>query len=242
MNLCTTVMHRDQQLYIALLGNTCRRTTLNNCKHYFAAMQWQHHASVDALQQTMHKQPVDAIVVDDKQSATHRRLNLVREIRWSLGDLIPIMVIASGQIEKDVVATLEAGADSYVTPAVSDVELMARLTALVRRFRYASTIKDISPYRIDVNNRKVWLNDTPIRLREKEFDLLVCLFRHRQRALSRAQLLYWVWGKPADLATRTVDTHISRLRCSLRLSGSNRWKISSVYQQGYRLHEQPAGA
>jgi DNA-binding response OmpR family regulator len=71
----------------------------------------------------------------------------------------------------------------------------------------------------------------------KEFELSLFFFKHRGRVLSRGYILETVWGKSADLNTRTVDTHISRLRRKLSLAPANGWRLSSIYQHGYRLEQ-----
>jgi DNA-binding response OmpR family regulator len=70
---------------------------------------------------------------------------------------------------------------------------------------------------------------------QKEFDLSLFLFRNQGRVLSRRHILESVWGQNPDLNTRTVDTHISRLRSKLGLNAQHAWKLSAIYQHGYRL-------
>ena len=74
-----------------------------------------------------------------------------------------------------------------------------------------------------------------IPLTHKEFDLAVHLFRNAGRLLSRAHILEAVWGRNPQLNTRTVDTHMSRLRKKLKLDDATGWRLSGVYQHGYRL-------
>ena len=93
------------------------------------------------------------------------------------------------------------------------------------------------PYVFDTSNRQVRMDDEPIKLTEKEYELALFLFRNRGRVLSRQHLLTSVWGTSAELNTRTVDTHASRLRKKLKLLASERWKLTSIYQHGYRLEE-----
>ena len=70
---------------------------------------------------------------------------------------------------------------------------------------------------------------------DREFDLVLFLFRRRGRVVSRETLLENIWNIRGDVATRTVDTHVSRLRKKLRLSGEHGWRLNAVYQHGYRL-------
>ena len=70
---------------------------------------------------------------------------------------------------------------------------------------------------------------------QKEYELIVFLFRNIGRILSRAHILESVWGRNPDINTRTVDTHVSRIRTKLSLAPEMGWKLSSIYQHGYRL-------
>jgi DNA-binding response OmpR family regulator len=74
-------------------------------------------------------------------------------------------------------------------------------------------------------------------LTQKDFDLAVFLFRNVGNLVSRGHILESVWGRTSDLNTRTVDTHVSRLRSKLGLVPENGWKLSAVYQHGYRLEQ-----
>ena len=95
--------------------------------------------------------------------------------------------------------------------------------------------EEFAPYAIDPGRRRVTLNGQEIVLTEREFDLALFLFRRRGRIVSRDSLLENVWNLPGDVATRTVDTHVSRLRKKLELGGEYGWRLSAVYQHGYRL-------
>jgi DNA-binding response OmpR family regulator len=97
--------------------------------------------------------------------------------------------------------------------------------------------EDAQPYRIEVPKRRVSLNGREILLTEREFDLALFLFRRRGRVVSRDALLEGVWNIRGDVATRTVDTHVSRLRKKLELGGENGWRLNAVYQHGYRLEQ-----
>lgn len=99
-------------------------------------------------------------------------------------------------------------------------------------------VEDLPPYRIDFGKRRISLNERDVVLTEREFDLAAFLFRRRGRVVSRDALLEGVWNIRNDVATRTVDTHISRLRKKLELAGEHGWRLNAVYQHGYRLETQ----
>ena len=123
--------------------------------------------------------------------------------------------------------------------------LIARINALSRRLDQSlirnTDILEYDPYKIDLVSRQIWLREETLGLTQKEYELTVFLFRNSSRALSRGHILDSVWGTAPDLNTRTVDTHISRLRKKLNLKRENNWLLTSIYQHGYRLDPQTTG-
>ena len=81
----------------------------------------------------------------------------------------------------------------------------------------------------------MFIDDEPVALTQKEFELALFLFRNAGRLMSRSYLLENVWGHSAELNTRTLDTHISRLRKKLQLGEGSGWRLASAYRHGYRL-------
>lgn len=100
----------------------------------------------------------------------------------------------------------------------------------------------IGPFAIDPLRQLFRLNGAPVNLTQKEFDLAIYLFQSDGRLLSRDHLLNKIWGFHAEVDTRTVDTHISRLRKKLSLDGRANWKLISVYGVGYRLDDGASSA
>lgn len=95
-------------------------------------------------------------------------------------------------------------------------------------------ILEYDPYTLDLENREFTIRGQQVTLTSKEFELALYFFRHKGAVLSRKNLLEDVWGVTADLRTRTVDAHVSRLRQKLQLAVTP-WKITSVYKYGYCL-------
>lgn len=159
-------------------------------------------------------------------------------IRKNVQAPVPIMFITARSDEKDIVSALERGADDYLVKPVRQMEMLARLHALERRARnefIAKEIIELEPFVIKLGERKLYREGVEIDLTHKEFDLAVFLFRHIGQLLSRGHILESVWGRNPDINTRTVDTHISRIRAKLALSNESALKLSSVYFYGYRL-------
>ncbi|MDH3688996.1 MAG: response regulator transcription factor [Gammaproteobacteria bacterium] len=152
---------------------------------------------------------------------------------------IPILFVTQRDQEKDIVEALEAGADDYMAKPVKKLELLARVGALARR---ASVLRDaeestieLPPFSIDFANREIQTHGEKIKLTQKEYELAAFLFRNIGRVVSRSHLLESVWGTNPDINTRTVDTHISRIRQKLAITPETGWRLSAIYQHGYRL-------
>lgn len=166
---------------------------------------------------------------------------LRRESRY-----VPILMLTSKSSELDRVLGLELGADDYVTKPFSVSELMARVKAIFRRvesmekmFPGGSETLSIGPLKIDTNGREVLVNDRPMPLTAREFDLLLHFARHPGRVFSRAQLLDSVWGYGHDGYEHTVNSHINRLRSKIEPDPAQPEVIVTVWGVGYKLEAQP---
>ena len=159
-------------------------------------------------------------------------------IRGSINQTIPVLFCTQRDAEEDVVRALEAGADDYMVKPIRQGELKARIEALARRAGVTekpSSRIETGPYLFDIAAREAHFSGEPVTLTEKDFDLAICLFNNLGRVLSRKYLLETIWGVTADVNTRTVDVHISRIRKSLNINPENGYRIKTVYQHGYRL-------
>lgn len=163
-------------------------------------------------------------------------LELVRWIRQHIGWDTPVMVFTSCDDEATVVAALEAGADDYLVKSAGRAQLSARVTALARRIRQQPvTSTRIDDYEYDLQEQSISVHGQAISMTQKEFDLSVYLLQNPGKLLSRDHLLDKIWGINSDVDTRTIDTHVSRIRKKLALDGSHGWKLTPVYRVGYRL-------
>ncbi|MBE9609556.1 response regulator transcription factor [Chitinilyticum piscinae] len=161
---------------------------------------------------------------------------IIKWVRENIGWQVPIMVATAIDDEANVVAALKAGADDYLVKPIKAMELLARIEVVLRRFRsVAPEILHLGEYEIDLSQRVIRQAGREIELTQKEFDLALYLFQHPEKLFSRMNLLEKIWGLQVEIDTRTVDTHISRLRRKLLLDGSGGWQLSSVYGYGYRL-------
>lgn len=165
----------------------------------------------------------------------------------------PILMLTARTEEVDKIVGLEMGADDYLTKPFSMRELLARVKALLRRVDLirealnsesaggAGSLEEPIPLltfdnlEIDQNRREVRLDDKPLRLKPKEFDLILFLARHQGIALSRDLILERVWGWTYDGNSRTVDVHVRWLREKIEADPGSARRILTVRGVGYRF-------
>lgn len=173
-------------------------------------------------------------------------LDVLVWMRENLSWAVPVIFVTAKEEERDIVAALESGADDYMIKPIRELELMARLNAVRRRTKTETLSEDnvltLEPYTIDKVNRSVALDSETVQLTRKEYELVVFFFANLGRILSRSHILTSVWGTSPDLNTRTVDTHVSRIRRKLDLNPKRGWRLASIYQHGYRLEQLRAGS
>jgi DNA-binding response OmpR family regulator len=162
--------------------------------------------------------------------------DVLQWVRGNLGWDVPVVVVTARDDEATVVAALKMGADDYVVKPPKPMELLARLENVARRVKPGGLpVLRLGSYEVDIAGHRLSLDGAPITLTQKEFDLSVYLFQNPGKLLSRDHLLNKIWGLNTDVDTRTVDTHISRLRKKLLLDGSKGWKLTPIYGYGYRF-------
>ncbi len=165
-------------------------------------------------------------------------LDVLAWLRQQRREVTPVIFVTSREAEDDVVEALSAGADDFIVKPIRQKELLSRIEAVLRRAgqRVAEQqLLEVPPYQMDLARRQACMNGQEVELTEKEFDLAVFFFRNIGRLFSRGHLLEVVWGRTANVATRTVDTHISRVRNKLALRPENGFRLTSTYNYGYRL-------
>ena len=169
---------------------------------------------------------------------------VLKWLRANVSKTVPVLFVTVRDSEQDIVFALENGADDYMVKPVRRQELIARVRALLRRAYPVEEQKQLSfpPFEIDIQRSEVRKNGAKIELTPKEFELTVTLFRNMGRLLSRGHLQETVWGRSADLATRTVDTHVSQVRKKLDLKPESGYRVVPVYNYGYRLERLEAPA
>ena len=168
-------------------------------------------------------------------------LDLCRSIKSDpLTESIPIIILTAKDDEVDRVVGFELGADDYVTKPFSVRELILRVKAVLKRGQTKKEMVEVErqfgDLKIDINSHEVFVDNIQINLTALEFKLLNKLVETRGRVQSRDQLLEDVWGYSAEVTTRTVDTHIKRLRNKL---GSMGKYVQTIRGVGYKFSRQP---
>lgn len=177
-------------------------------------------------------------------------LMAVKELRTQ-GFAMPVLFLTSRDSEKDVVAALTAGADDYLVKPFRTGELVARVHNLVRRAGLAASEAPIlatAPIKpnahflgVAVNRSNLTItmpNQAAAALTQREFELANYFFERLNQPLSRESIMQAVWRHSDTAASRTLDTHISKIRVKLKLTPELGWRLTPVYSYGYRLDVQ----
>jgi two-component system, OmpR family, response regulator RegX3 len=163
---------------------------------------------------------------------------------------VPVLFLSARDTELDKVVGLEIGGDDYLAKPFGVRELTARVKALLRRAPASGREPGVAGERIELNGvlidegaHTAVSDGHPIDLTPREFELLACLMRHGGKVLSRDQLLREAWGWEYLVETKTVDTHVKRLRDKLEAAGVDPALVETVRGYGYRFranHNAPA--
>ncbi|ADC52058.1 response regulator receiver protein (plasmid) [Alkalihalophilus pseudofirmus OF4] len=154
---------------------------------------------------------------------------------------LPILMLTARTETTDKVKGLDIGADDYLTKPFKPEELIARVNALLRRAVVNQTTQTkqlhFHELKMDVDDHKVFVQDNPVHLTPKEFELLKLLLLNPKQVFNRDQLLLKIWGVDFLGDERTVDSHIKSIRLKLKKEGLSFTIIETVWGVGYKLKE-----
>lgn len=195
-----------------------------------------------ACMQALRRDTFDMLIVDWELPDTSGP-EVVQWARQHLDANLPILFITHRSEEADLVEGLSAGADDFMTKPLRVAELKARMQALQRRAYPACTddVQQFGPYTFTRSALTVAFANKQVTLTYREFALAMLLFNNVGRLMSRDHLREAVWGQNAEVLSRSLDTHVSRLRQVLQLRPGNSYAITAIYGLGYRLdhHDVP---
>ncbi len=164
--------------------------------------------------------------------------SVLRWLRTNIGTKIPVIFVTARDAAEDIVLALENGADDYLIKPLDNLILQARIEAVARR----ASPENVQPDKVVIGNieldrqmNSLRLDGDEVELTRREFELSARLIENLGRILPRDLLLKEIWGLNETVVTRTLDTHISRLRKKLKLSKDHGWRLKSIYHHGYRL-------
>ena len=186
----------------------------------------------DALQKAL-SLPIDLILLDVMMPIMDG-FEVCKEIRKS--SMVPIIMVTARGEDYDRIMGLEIGADDYVVKPFSPKEVMARIKAVTRRIPTSNANRfTFGSLSINLNVFNTQINGTTILLTKKETEILWTIVQNMDKAFSRDELLNLIWGYEFFGDTRTVDTHIKRMRAKLDEIPHPDWEIRTIWGVGYKF-------
>jgi DNA-binding response OmpR family regulator len=191
-----------------------------------------------ALVRRLQQEPCDLLVVNlqDVKEEPH----VIRTVRPHLSAKVPILCIIGSFDEDEILACLAAGANDYLFRPIRSRDLITRILVLLRQ-AYPSQAEggrsQFGAFVFESRRGRLTKNGKPMNLTRKEFDLALLFFRHLGRPLSRATIIETVWAMDPPTLSRTMDTHVSRVRNKLGLIPAQGFRLAPVYGYGYRLEQ-----
>ncbi|HEY4801397.1 MAG TPA: response regulator transcription factor, partial [Paraburkholderia sp.] len=189
------------------------------------------------LARTLAASTVDMLVFD-WQGSRLAGSELLRTLRAVNGSEIPVLFVSEDASDESVVRAFSIGADDYVSLPVCPSVLRARVNAVLRRAfpgRYDNMTISAGPYHFDMRRQAVSVHGKPVLLSTTQYRLASLFFSNIGRVLSRDHIYAMVWGRELHTPTRTIDSHVSRLRLLLEIDAPNGFRLQPVYKSGYRL-------
>lgn len=169
-------------------------------------------------------------------------LSGLQVLHWTQEHLSPppaVIMLTGRNAEQDVVKALTAGASDYICKPFRPAELVARLHNVLRHHRVAQTsppkFLTFGDIVFDTHEERVSRGNKTIPLTPREYKLAVLLFSNQDRPLSRQYLYEHLWSRDEEFVSRSLDTHIYRIRSKLHLTAEHGWTLSTIYGFGYRL-------
>ena len=189
-----------------------------------------------ALTAGLRRETFDLVLLDWNMPGASG-LELLGWIRDNIASPPPVIMLTSRTASEDIVAALDAGASDYIIKPADPVIVRARARAAVRRLAPAAGggIARFGLFAFDRSAGTLLIDDQPVELTRKEFEVALLLFENCNRPLARSYMLQRVWHNSPEVETRTLDVHISRLRAKLNLRPERGFSLQTVFGFGYRL-------
>lgn len=176
------------------------------------------------------------VVLLDVMMPKQDGFSVCKEIR--LNSNVPIIMVTARGEDYEKIMGLEIGADDYIVKPFSPNEVMARIQAIMRRIDLEERLEkkvEVGNLKINFNTYKVLINQEELSLTKKEFEILWTLASNPNMVFSREKLLDAVWGYDYYGDSRTVDSHIKRLRSKVDQFDHKKWNITTIWGVGYKF-------
>lgn len=181
-----------------------------------------------------------ALFILSWENINNEKKSYLHALRKQFGPNVPILLIVDAETESEILSGLAAGANDFLIKPIRKEALLTRVHVLLERAYPAWQAADkiiFGQHIFEIRKAKLTLNDQTIALTQKEFDLGLLLFKNMGRPLSRAFILESVWATETEVSSRTIDTHISRVRNKLQLQPEYGFRLVPVYGYGYKLEK-----
>ena len=233
-----------ESMTVALLDHDATHSYLLKRWLHFAGHRGRVFLRSAKLIRALEKDRFDGFVLE-WESPDIRNLEILRRIRAQYQWSTAVLFTSKHYDEGNVVSALRHGADDYAVKPLNAREVVTRLERVARRAREHSEQRQtvvVGAYEVNFNQRMLFRHASAVDLTTKEFDLAALLLCNVGRMLSRAALWEHVWGPNADTSSRTIDTHVCRVRKKLGLTSQNGWRLVTIYRQGFRLERLAQGS
>ena len=176
------------------------------------------------------------VIILDVMLPKKSGFDICKELREK-GDNTPVIMLTARGQEIDKIVGLKLGADDYVTKPFSFIELLARVEAVMRRAQRKKAADQVSfgEVKLDFRTYQATRSDAPLELTPREFSILRYFLDHPNEVVSRETLLNHVWGYDPSAFTRTVDTHMARLRQKIEPTPAEPRHLITVHRVGYKF-------
>jgi DNA-binding response OmpR family regulator len=189
-----------------------------------------------ALQRAVLRRDFDFILIEMGEHV-HDREHILSWLSCRTGDSVPVILLSSVGGTELVVNALHSGADDFVVSPVAPLELAARIHAILRRTnrRQARRTIELAGFTIDRDANACSYEGNPVELTPREFTMAWLLFSAPGEYISRETISSTIWGTGSEIAGRTIEQHVYKLRKKLQLGPERGILIRTAYNQGYRL-------
>ena len=202
----------SNSMRVALLENDRSHAELLSDWLAFAGHRCTRHARGQTLVRALRQESFDVLILDGNLPDMSG-VGVLKHVRCDLQSSLPVLFVTARDGETDIVTALKQGADDCMVKPVRRMELLARLEAITRRGRLKPAPPeriDLGSLRVDCQTRTARLDDQPVHLTAKDFDLSLLFLQNIGRLLSRGRIREVVWGPKAAISSRTLDTHVCR--------------------------------